>query len=56
VIIKNNLKVVTFEQSNNTTSNKDKSSVVRCFIEASQNKKESKAKERVYKAANNLNW
>ncbi len=56
MIIKNNLKIVTFEQSNNTESNKDKSSVVKCFSEASQKKKESKAKERVYKAANNLNW
>ena len=44
-----------FEESKKVKTNNNSSSVV-CFATAKNTQKENKAKDKVYKAASNLNW
>lgn len=44
-----------FEESKKVTT-KNNSSSIACFATAKNNQKENKAKDKVYKAASNLNW
>lgn len=51
----NSVKKTTFEESKKVTTNNSPSSVA-CFTTAKNIQKENKAKEKVYRAASNLNW
>ena len=53
--ISNNVKKMTFEESKKMETNNNSSSLV-CFATAKNTQKENKAKDKVYKAASNLNW
>lgn len=51
----NSVKKTTFEESKKFSTNNNSSSIA-CFARAKNIQKENKAKDKVYKAASNLNW
>ncbi|NKC20032.1 hypothetical protein CWC29_014550 [Pseudoalteromonas sp. S4498] len=54
-MMNNNLEVLK-HGSTNPKAKKSDTTKVKCFSSAYNKKRESLAKEKVYKAANNLNW